>query len=1057
MPRDLSGLRVAVVLDPFSYASFGPECELCPLHPLSWADQIRAFNPHLLLVESAWTGLDGEWRGLVERAPAALRSLLGSCRASGIPTVFWSKEDPVHFEAFIETARLFDQVFTTDAQSIPRYRHLLGHDRVGLLSFALQPRLHHPVQEGVRSESAVFAGAWYGKMPERCRDFEAVADALMLAGSLRIHDRNSGTGELFQRFPDRFSGCVFPRVGYEETPAMYRAHRIGLNLNTVKQSPTMFARRVLELIGCNTSVYGNYSLALHQLFGDLTVSSDDPERIFEEAWREFRDPDALRYRHRRLEAMRKVLREHTWSQRMRTIVQSVSGSLSEAGLGRLWVAARVETTEQLEHVAGVFMRQCGVDALMLLDMPESLPLPDAARRLGQVDLLPEDWIAVLHPRDYYGPHYLEDLSLGRLFRRGDAVGKGAWFALDASGEFTGQASGREYRVVGELALRRCLARVDRLPLPIDELLRDVDACVLRGPGLVALDMLSYVENGAGHEFPELEDGVRATGIGFDQVASFAARTTVDVRGNGGEVLDGHALSRLFNDGIVPARTSVVASGGGLEVCSVLEDGESDAIFSAAIRRGSLERNDRLVVGLDAPGAGRLEVYLDAIGSAGDVLQRLQLHHGADTVATPLAQTSSYRLSLGVAGALVAHVGGLWIGGVPSEPLLLPGRGRLLLVTNGYPESGTLYRNAFLHRRVLAYLDRGVPVDVVCVRAGERQRSYEFEGVLVHVCSPGTLAATVAISDHAAIAVHFLDEAIWEALRDAASLRQVVVWLHGSEIQSWRRRLFNHRSDSEIEQAMRDGERRTAFWRTLLQDPPPGLRLVFVSRTFAEETWEDLGLELPRDRWSVIHNPIDTHLFQYRPKSEDQRLRILSIRPHDYRIYANDLVADAIHELARLPLFGSLRFTLVGDGKLWAENFSGLAQYPNVELRQGFLSQQGIADLHRSHGVFLVPTRGDTQGVSRDEAMASGLVPVTCRAGSVPEFVDEASGIVCPVDDPSALGAAIMRLCEHPGLFHRLSEGAARRVRMQSMSDRVIVEELSILGVGPTGRTMCRPA
>jgi glycosyltransferase involved in cell wall biosynthesis len=36
----------------------------------------------------------------------------------------------------------------------------------------------------------------------------------------------------------------------------------------------------------------------------------------------------------------------------------------------------------------------------------------------------------------------------------------------------------------------------------------------------------------------------------------------------------------------------------------------------------------------------------------------------------------------------------------------------------------------------------------------------------------------------------------------------------------------------------------------------------------------------------------------------------------------------------------------------------------------------------------VPSRTDTQGVSRDEAMSSGLVPVTNAVAAIPEFVDD---------------------------------------------------------------------
>ena len=69
-----------------------------------------------------------------------LQALVQHCRDAGVPTVFWNKEDPPHFEDFLDTARLFDHVFTTDAECVPAYRERLGHDRVGVLPFAVPDR-----------------------------------------------------------------------------------------------------------------------------------------------------------------------------------------------------------------------------------------------------------------------------------------------------------------------------------------------------------------------------------------------------------------------------------------------------------------------------------------------------------------------------------------------------------------------------------------------------------------------------------------------------------------------------------------------------------------------------------------------------------------------------------------------------------------------------------------------------------------------------------------------------------------------------------------------------
>src|SRR5690606_37063715 len=150
-----------------------------------------------------------------------------------------------------------------------------------------------------------------------------------------------------------------------------------------------------------------------------------------------------------------------------------------------------------------------------------------------------------------------------------------------------------------------------------------------------------------------------------------------------------------------------------------------------------------------------------------------------------------------------------------------------------------------------------------------------------------------------------------------------------------------------------------------------LQLVFVSNYFAEEVMEDLGFRLPEGQYHIIHNPINTDLFKYQEKDPELRKKILSIRPYASRVYANDLTVKCILELSKEPFFDELEFRIIGDGKLFDETVEPIRKFDNVIIEKKFLSQQEIAELHKQYGVFLCPSRMDTQGVSRDEAMGSG--------------------------------------------------------------------------------------
>src|SRR5690606_13775580 len=115
------------------------------------------------------------------------------------------------------------------------------------------------------------------------------------------------------------------------------------------------------------------------------------------------------------------------------------------------------------------------------------------------------------------------------------------------------------------------------------------------------------------------------------------------------------------------------------------------------------------------------------------------------------------------------------------------------------------------------------------------------------------------------------------------------------------------------------------------------------------------IELPKEKYSVIHNAIDTSLFSYNEKDAEQRKHILSIRPYSARAYANDLSVRAVQILSKRPFFSDLNFHFVGDGELFEETVAPLREFPNVRIERKFLRQSEIAGLHKEYGIFLVPT------------------------------------------------------------------------------------------------------
>jgi hypothetical protein len=328
-------LRVASILDEMSEACFAPECDLVPLTLEGWREQLDERPPDLLLVESAWNGNGGEWQYRIATYPRkdlvglpALRALLDGCRERGIPTAFWNKEDPVHFERFAEAAALFDHVFTTDARCIERYRELpgrgagAGERTVTALPFAAQPRIHNPAAAvPERSSSPCFAGAWYrDRHPERRRSLAALLDAARPRG-LVIYDRSFGGKDGAFGFPERFAPHVLGKLPYERILDVYKSHRVFLNANSVADSPTMCSRRVFELAACDTAILSTPGAALSALLGEGTVEQAESEEAAAAALeRLLGDEDERRRRTRT--ARRRVFAEHTYAHRLATIART---------------------------------------------------------------------------------------------------------------------------------------------------------------------------------------------------------------------------------------------------------------------------------------------------------------------------------------------------------------------------------------------------------------------------------------------------------------------------------------------------------------------------------------------------------------------------------------------------------------------------------------------------------------------------------------------------------------------------------------------------------------
>lgn len=376
--------------------------------------------------------------------------------------------------------------------------------------------------------------------------------------------------------------------------------------------------------------------------------------------------------------------------------------------------------------------------------------------------------------------------------------------------------------------------------------------------------------------------------------------------------------------------------------------------------------------------------------------------------------------------------------------------RLLVVTNTYPSEDALYRNGFVHRRVVAYQQLGHDVVVFSNSPHhDSVRWYEFDGVKIMEGRTVDLTSFINEETFDAILMHFVAPQRIQAIADAEFSGPVLVWLHGFEAEAWHRRWYSFIDSSASirkvlqERSSRFDEQLGALSR-LATEATLNASFVTVSEWFKNYRVEpDIGHELAD--CAVIPNFIDPDLFPYHSKLPSDRLRILSIRPFASRKYANDLTAEAIEILSDKEFFDELEFTICGEGRLFETETQALRKFDNVTLHNKFFTQHEIAELHRQHGIFLAPTRLDSQGVSMCEAMSSGLVAISTNIAAIPEFITHnETGLLARPESGEELADAIERLYCDADLFARLSQAGSDRMRAQCGPAATVQKELELI-------------
>lgn len=322
-------MRIAYIADELTASCLQARWNAIAVTPLNYRWVLRFQKPDFLFVESAWQGNDKRWKYKIAAYPdypqrnnALLSKVVEYARDRGIPTVFWNKEDGAHYDRFIASAKLFEYIFTVDQNCVPRYIDATnGSSKVNALPFSVESKFHHFTGFNFKKRSANFVGSYSKHIHERRRNWqEMMFQACAATGMpLHIYDRNSARKSENYRYPALPGLTVNLAVPYCDTGQIYRDHVVSLNVNTVEDSPTMYSRRLVEIIACGGIAVTNPTPSVERYFSDYCHIVENAYDCREVMKRLLTDGPSKQDLARAQAGAEYISKEHTWTRRMEYI------------------------------------------------------------------------------------------------------------------------------------------------------------------------------------------------------------------------------------------------------------------------------------------------------------------------------------------------------------------------------------------------------------------------------------------------------------------------------------------------------------------------------------------------------------------------------------------------------------------------------------------------------------------------------------------------------------------------------------------------------------------
>ena len=338
-------LNIALISDSLTFECLDAESNVHYITPKNYKKILLTSKIDFLFVESTWLGLGNEWRYKVATSPErkvhrlldfimqrntnSLSKVVNFAKEHNIPTVFWNKEDPVHYDRFIASAKIFDYIFTVDAGSISNYQKHTDAI-INTLPFAVQSKLHNSNKLPLKTNGrANFVGS-YGNPNHVTRKYwqDLMFDKVPSIIPLDIYDRNSDRANAMYRFPKIKNSLVLSKVTNGATADIYKNYVFSLYVNTVETSTTMLSRRLVEIIACGAVAITNGSPAVEKYFKNFCYVVSTEEELLS-VLEEIKDGVPQYAIDRAVAGAKYIANNHTWEHRIEQICSVINQGIND--------------------------------------------------------------------------------------------------------------------------------------------------------------------------------------------------------------------------------------------------------------------------------------------------------------------------------------------------------------------------------------------------------------------------------------------------------------------------------------------------------------------------------------------------------------------------------------------------------------------------------------------------------------------------------------------------------------------------------------------------------